>query len=179
MFITTDDLCPENLKFFKHWEAIKIVNPGLKLIAFVIANFKGEQDVSKSEEFKRWFSENKDWVEVGVHGYDHEAPPEWDRDDAAELVRKSLEIMRPFLPEQYLYRPPGFQRTVELEPTLRKLGFAGVAYQKRFRYFMPDNKVRIVEGVLNSHCCDRYENPITRWREWFPKTLIQAGQFRR
>jgi len=179
MIITTDDVCPENLKFFNHWLEIKDAIPNIKLIAFTIANFKHEQDVSKSEEFKRWFEENKHWVEIGVHGYDHEYPPEWDRDDASELVEKSLEILRPFLPEKYIYRPPGFQRTIELEPCLRRLGFAGVAYQQRFRYFYPSGDVRIVDGVLNSHCCDRYENPITRWREWFPMGLIQAGQFQR
>jgi predicted deacetylase len=172
VIITTDDVCPENLKFWQFWEQIKVLNPDIKVIAFVIANFKGEQRVDESEEFQQWFEQTRDWVEVGVHGYDHEFPPEWDRDDAPELVERALEILRPYLPKDYLYRPPGFQRTIHLEPCLRELGFAGVAYQRRFRYFYDNGSVRIVEGVLNSHCCDMYENPITRWREWFPRDLI-------
>lgn len=172
MIITTDDVCPENLQYWKYWEQIKVVNPEIRIHAFVIANFKNEQNVSESQEFKDWYEENKYWVTVGVHGYDHLSPPEWDRDDAPELVKKSLEILRPFLPEKFVYRPPGFQRTIHLEPTLRELGFAGVAYERRFRFFQPDGKVQIVEKVLNSHCCDRYTNPITKWREWWPANLI-------
>ena len=167
MIITTDDLSLEHLKFFRYWDEIKARHPDLQLIAFTIANHRGDQDVSKSSEFKSWWEAHKDWVEIGVHGYDHLYPPEQERDNAEELVAKSLEILRSFLPEEFLYRPPGHQRTIHTEPMLKKLGFAGIAYQTRIRLFMGE----IIEGVLNSHCCDKYFNPITRWEEWFPGGL--------
>ncbi len=162
MIITTDDLCLENLKYFKYWDDVKSQNPNLKVIAFTIANNKCEQRIDESEEFEEWYVQHNDWVEIGVHGYDHMNPPEQERDDAEEYVRKSLEILKTFLPQKFLYRPPGFQRSVRTEPMLKKLGFAGIAYQRRIRYF--DEK--IVEGLLNTHCCDKFNLPITRWKEW-------------
>lgn len=162
MIVTTDDLCLENLKFFSYWDEIKTMKPNLKIIAFTIANYKGKQNVAESEEFGSWFDAHRDWVEIGVHGYDHLFPPEQERDDAGELVMKSLEILKDFLPEMYLYRPPGFQRTVHTEPMLKRLGFGGMAYQTRIRMF----DGRIIEPILNTHCCDGDFNPVTKWKEW-------------
>ena len=161
MIITTDDVCPQNLKFWHHWDEIKKHVPELKLIAFTIANYKG-QDVSKSLVFKRWFDEHKDWVEIGVHGYDHESPPEQERDNAGQLVSESVEILQEFLPERFLYRPPGFQRTIYTEPLLRLMGFAGVAYQTRIKMF----DGRVLEPVFNTHCCDQFFYPVTQWKKW-------------
>lgn len=162
MIVTTDDVCLENLKFFKYWDEIKTMKPNLKVIAFTIANYKGEQNVAESEDFRSWFNGHEDWVEIGVHGYDHLFPPEQERNDAEELVMKSLEILKGFLPERYLYRPPGFQRTIHTEPMLKRFGFAGMAYQTRIKMFSG----KIIEPILNTHCCDRDFNPITEWREW-------------
>ena len=167
MIVTTDDVCPENLKYFKYWDEIKRQIPNLKLIAFVIANYKGEQDVSQSGEFQMWYDDHKDWVEIGVHGYDHTYPPEQERDDASDLVMRSVELLRPYLPEKFLYRPPGFQRTIHTEPMLQNLGFAGVAYQTRIKMF----DGRIIEPVLSTHCCDRYARPVTRWKSWIGEII--------
>jgi len=162
MFVTTDDVCLENLRFFHYWDKIKMMKPNLKLIAFTIANYKDEQNVAESKEFKSWFDAHRSWVEIGVHGYDHLFLPEQERDDAEELVMKSLEILKNFLPENHLYRPPGFQRTIQTEPMLKRLGFGGIAYQARIKMF----DGRVIEPILNTHCCDRDFNPVTEWREW-------------
>ncbi len=82
IIIETDDLCPESLyKFEKYWKPLKEKHPKMKLTAFVPAIWQGkkENDVSKSEAFKKFFEENKHWVEIQLHGYDHSKPPEYQR----------------------------------------------------------------------------------------------------
>jgi len=159
----TDDVCPSNLGFFEYWHYVKYRHPDFKLLAFVVANYRGKENVAESEDFIDWYEETKDWVEIGVHGYDHLNPPEQERDDAEELVAKSVEILKPFLLSRFLYRPPGFQRTIHTEPMLKRLGFAGIAYQNRIRYFGRG----IANNVFNTHCTGNHVDSITRWKEWF------------
>jgi len=155
--MTTDDLCLSNLKYFRYWDKVKEKYPNLKLIVFTIANFKNTEDLSKSDIFKKWFEQHKDWCEIGVHGYDHQYPPECERDNQEKFIVKALEILRPFLLKEFLYRAPGFQVTCKTEPILRKLGFAGIAHQDKIKYF--DGRFDI---PFNTHCLDKYYNPITQ-----------------
>lgn len=154
--VTTDDVCPSNLKFWEYWGALKSKFPELKVIAFVIANASNKELVSENKEFLDWFERTKDWVEIGVHGYDHEYPPECERENQEELIEKALSVLRPFLPNQFLYRAPGFQVTNQTEPILKKLGFAGIAHQGKIKYF----DGTFVE-TFDTHCCNKYANPIT------------------
>ena len=161
--ITCDDVCPSNLKHWKYWMWVKEKYPELRVLCFVIANYQNKENAAESREFKEWFETNKNWIEVGVHGYDHTSPPLGDRSNQEELIIKALEILKPFLPEKFLFRPPGYQRTIHTEKILQKLGFAGIAYQSRIRYFDGE----IVEPILNSHLTEnRYENPIGKiWNQ--------------
>lgn len=129
-------------------------------MAFVIANYQNKENVQESKEFLDWFERTKEWVEIGVHGYDHLFPPECERDNQEEFIEKALDLLRPFLPKKFLYRAPGFQVTNQTEPILRKLGFAGIAHQFRIKYFNGS----YVEPY-NTHCCDKFVNPITRLGE--------------
>lgn len=156
--ITTDDVCPSNLKNFHYWEKVKDRYPHLRLIAFTIANYRNEQNVTQSKEFKKWFNRNKNWVEIGVHGYDHLYPPECERPNQQRYIELALTILKPFLPDNYIYRPPGFQYTTKTVPILKQLGFAGIAYQKKIQFF---NKTHV--PVFNTHCTfAQYTNPIGR-----------------
>lgn len=164
IIFTTDDLCPSYLKFFKYWDEVHKKYPGKKLIAFTIANFQNKENIRKSEEFRRWYDEHKDWVEIAVHGYDHLYPPEAERDDFEECIKKALDILKPFLPENYGYRSPGFKFSIRIEPILKKFGFSYIAYRDHIKYF---NDERLIAPILNTHCCDEedWENPITKiWR---------------
>lgn len=163
MFLAVDDVCPSNLKYWKYVLEIKDKFPDIKIIAFVIACYKNIENVYESEEFINWFEKNKNSMEVGIHGYDHLYPPEQERNNVEELVEKSLNILRPFLKEKFLYRPPGFQRTINTEKILTKLNFGGIMYQYRIKYFNGG----IIEGnIINCHCCDKYNNPVTQWKKW-------------
>ena len=163
LIYTTDDVCPSNLKYWKHWLEIKKKYPEMKILAFVIANNKNEEDVSKSDEFKKWFEENKSWVEIGVHGYDHMRPQEGWREDQEDYIKKSLDILQPYLSEKIIYRAPGFRTLAKTEGILKKLGFTGIAHQTKIKYFTEP----ITFGTpFNTHCCDDFVNPITKWQNF-------------
>lgn len=156
LIVTTDDVSPSTLSNWTYWDKVKVRNPNLMVIAFVTANFHHQENVFESDVFKRWFDEHKDWVEIGVHAYDHMKPPEGERDDYDECVKKSLEILRPFLGDNILYRPPGFQTTCKTEPMIKSLGFVGIAHQNRIKYFDGTYKV-----PFNTHCTEKkFSKPI-------------------
>lgn len=162
MFIlTTDDLCPSNLKYFKYFDEIKKSHSDLKMIAFTIANFQNKENVLESKEFNEWFEKHKSWVEIAIHGYNHLYPPETFSNNFEEQLTNALDIMRPYLPMKYGYRPPGFRFSIRIEPLLKKLGFSYVAYQDNIKYF--DGRQMITP--INTHCSDKYDKPITKvWR---------------
>lgn len=160
--LTTDDVCMSNIiRYWKYWFEIKEQYPDTKLLAFVIANNQGEEDISKSLEFRSWYIANKDWVTIGVHGYDHMMPQEGFREDQEVYIAKALDTLRTFLPENYLYRPPGFRFMAKTEGILKRLGFAGIAHQTRIKWF--DGHFEV---PFNTHCRDQYLNPVTQWRNW-------------
>lgn len=164
MLLLIDDVCPDTIPNLKYLDEIKIALPELQVILFTVANFKNKGLITECKEFLDYVCGNT-WVSVGVHGYDHSTPPEQERDDAEALVRESLEILAPVLPKRFLYRPPGFQRTVRTESMLERLGFGGIAYQTRIKYFT--DPPRYFTDFINAHLTeDRYYNPINRWKEW-------------
>lgn len=154
--ITTDDVCLHNLSYWAYWDKLKQTFPQLKVIAFTVANWANKENVSKSKEFKDWFELRKDWVEIGVHGYDHLFPPECERDNQKDLIVKALETLKPFLPKKFLYRAPGFQVTNQTEPILKKLGFAGIAHQGKIKFF--DGTF---VDTFDTHCSNTDFNPIS------------------
>ena len=148
---TTDDVSLENLKHFKYFDFIKEAKPGFKMIAFVIA-----KDIL-SDDFYKWYDLHKNWVEIGVHCYDHDKPQEGWRDNQKEYIEKARDILKPFLSERYLYRPPGFRFLPKTERILKELGFGGIAHQEFVKYFDTGEKI----SVFNTHCTyDQYINPI-------------------
>ena len=152
MVYTVDDLCLSYLDNFVYFDNIKKRFPDFKLIAFAIANFKNYELLLESNIFKTWFEKNKDWVEIGVHSYDHQYPPDGDRDDEFFWIKKSLDNLRPFLPEKYGYRSPGWQTTNKTVQILGNLGFRWIAYESKIVDIQ--NKEIIENKVINSHLYD-------------------------
>src|SRR3990167_594891 len=97
MKITTDDLCLSYLDNFKYFDEIKQKHPEFKIIAFTIGNFNNEELLTESDIFKTWYEQHKDWVEIAVHSYDHQFPPDGDRQDEEYWIKKGLDSLRPFL----------------------------------------------------------------------------------
>lgn len=155
MIMTTDDLSVENLKYFRYWDKAKQRKPELKLICFTIA-----EGIDKNDEFKEFYEARKDWITIGVHCFNHDRVQEAWRQDQEIWIKKALDILKPYLPEKYLYRPPGFRTLPKTESILRKLGFAGCAYQEFIKMFNGEIK----QPLFNTHCCDDENciNPITK-----------------
>jgi len=152
MLFTVDDLCLSHLDNFKYFDEIKSCYPKLDIIAFAIANYKNEELLVESSLFKAWFEKHKDWVQIGVHSYDHEYPPDADRDDEENWIKKAKDGLEPFLPEWPTYRSPGWQTTSKTIPILKKLGFRYIAYESKVADIIEN---RIVETqVINSHLYD-------------------------
>jgi len=159
MIFSTDDLSTENLEHFKYWDYVKKEIPNFKLIAFVIAE-------GLDERFDNWYMEHKDWVEIGVHCYNHDRLQEGWREDQEYWIEKARDVLLPYLPKNYLYRPPGFRVLSKTEGILKKLGFAGIAHQEFIKYFDTGETI----PVFNTHCSlDKHLNPIGE--KW--KTIIK------
>ena len=149
MVFSTDDISVENLEHFKYWDFVKKEVPEFKLLAFVIAQ-------GIDNRFDEWYHAHKDWVDIGVHCYNHERPQEGWREDQEYWIEKARDILLPYLPENYLYRPPGFRVLSKTEGILKRLGFSGIAHQSFIKYF--DGRML---DVYNTHCClDKHLNPI-------------------
>jgi len=160
-----DDICPENLKYWKYMEELHQKYPNNKVIAFVIANNKNEGPIRGSTLFKPWYDLVKNWVEIGVHGWDHEKLQEGWREDQEKYIKMALDELRPYLPERFLYRAPGFRTLAKTEGILKKLGFTGIAHQARIKYF---DTGEIKENIFNLHCSsnETFVNPITLWKRF-------------
>ncbi len=152
MIITTDDLCLEYLDNFKLFDDIKKDFPKFKLTAFSISNFKNKESLAYSKRFEKWYDKRKDWVEIAVHSYDHQYPPDGDRKDQEKWIRKALGGLRQYLPEKYGYRSPGWQTTSKTIPILKRLNFNYMAYETSV---VDINSGKILHNrVINSHLYD-------------------------
>lgn len=149
---TVDDLCLSYLDNFALFDQLKKDIPSFKMVAFTIANFKNKEPLVESAAFKKWFNQHKDWVEIGVHSYDHLPPPDGDREDEKHWISKALTGLRPFLPAKYSYRSPGWQTSNRTVPILKELGFAYIFYEGSIRNLQEDLTLEM--NVVNSHLYD-------------------------
>ena len=164
LIYTTDDLNNENLSNFKFFDLIKSAKPEFKVIAFTIAK---DLDLKLFEE---WWEPRKGWVEIGVHCFSHNYEgirQECWRDDQAENIEKARNILKPFLLERPLYRPPGFRFLPATEKILKDLGFAGIAHEQFIKYFDTGE----FYPVFNTHLTlTEFYNPIGQiWKNLIEK----------
>lgn len=130
--ITTDDLCPSNIKMWDIFDQLKEKFPHLKVTAFTIPRFKNldSEDISLQgfyQLFKNWFYKRKDWVEIGLHGLTHGHPPEFLRHEEYQKnhIKQSLNKLESFLPHHIGLRPPGFKYN---EFTIRACAHLNISY---------------------------------------------------
>lgn len=130
--VTSDDLQPFTLSLFEqYWKPLKQKHPNLLVTFFVAPNNQEfnqgkENDISKSEFFKKWFEENKEWCQIECHGYDHTKPPEGLRSkkEQKDLIKKSLEILEPYIDRSFLgFKAPFYRMNEETISVLRELDF--------------------------------------------------------
>lgn len=163
MLILVDDVSPLTIDNLHYLIDIHNTNNNIYMILFTIANHNNCNPINNCNEFIKFIEDNFRWIQVGVHGYDHAYPPEQERDNAKELTQLAHEILLPWLPPNPLYRPPGYQRTIDTEKIVKEAGFKGIAYQRRIKYF----DGTYVNNFINCHLTiDKNFNPINKWREW-------------
>ena len=134
-FFICDDVNEE--EFYK-LEKLKEKLPNLKINCFVMGKDAG--DYLK-----------KDWIEVGVHGWEHSYPPECERDNQEEYIVKGLEILKKYLPKRFGFRAPGFQLIALSYPIIKKLGFHYIAHQNKIQSF---NGIFNQGRIINTHIYD-------------------------
>ena len=169
IFITTDDFCPKFMEEWKYWDKLKEIFPSLRVTAFVVPRHddKDEFDVSKSKEFKEWFKEHKDWVEIAIHGYDHSKfECRLSYEEQFERFKKALKIMRPFLPKRWGFKPPYYKYTADtMEIILEKLGGSYFVTPTRI-YTGRGNSFKLA-NIIESHT-NNYTNMNDRIDKLFP-----------
>ena len=135
MFFICDDVTEKD--FFK-LEQLKRQIPTLKVNCFVMGKDAGNYL-------------KQDWVEVGVHGWEHSYPPECERSNQEEYIVRGLEALRKYLPKKIGFRAPGFQLTALTYPILEKLGFYFIAHQYTIQRL--DNLFKIITNhkLVNTH----------------------------
>jgi len=134
-YLCCDDV---NEAQFGKLEALKERVPALKVTCFVMGKDAGD--------YLR-----KDWIEVACHGWEHDDPPECERENQEVFIRKGLEALKPYLPQRFGFRAPGFQMTARSYPILREMGFHYVAHQNKVQAF----KGQFEPGkIINTHIYD-------------------------
>lgn len=155
IIVETDDLVPESLHKWKYWKELKEKHPNLKLTAWVPAIWqnKPENDISKSEPFKKWYEENKEWVEVQFHGFDHTKPPEFERNswEQRQLISIGLKNMKDYLKKKGKgntivgFKAPFYRMDNITFDLLKKFDFD--FYQNRFQ-IVP---LKLVKNYFNNN----------------------------
>jgi len=139
-YLICDDV---NEKEFFKLERLKEKYFSLKITCFVMGKDAG--DYLK-----------QDWIEIGVHGWEHTYPPECERDNQEEFIIKGLEALRKYLPQRLGFRAPGFQLTALSYPIIKRLGFHYIAHQNKIQSF---NGIFNQGKIINTHI---YDNSLER-----------------
>ena len=131
--VTSDDLQPLTLPLFEqYWKPLKQKHKGLKL-TFYVSPFNQEfsnderNNIIYSEEFKKWYKDNKEWCQVEIHGNTHEKPPENQRtrEEQEQLIASSVASMMEYLDDDCLgYKATFYRANDDMITVLRKLGFS-------------------------------------------------------
>lgn len=152
MLLCCDDVGEKHKQHLVKLEDLKARIPSLKVTCFVIAK-------DLSDEVRQWLKQ--DWIEVAVHGWDHDYPPECEREDREERIVRAYESIRELLPKKFGFRAPGFQMTASTYPILRKMGFWYIAHQTRIQP-LKDIVNYKQQPILNTHIYESINVPHNR-----------------
>lgn len=153
--IATDDVSPLQIKHWeKYWDRLKKENPKLKVLAFCVPNWHNECDIKDSKEFKEWFEKHKEWVTIGIHGYDHilsTLPTENHRskEEQRELIKKAIETLKEYLPEEWAYRCPANRFNKYTLEVLKELGCTYFTYLNVLINLKTGGRERIFQSHTN------------------------------
>lgn len=158
VFVTTDDVCPENIRaLWHHWDSLKKYHPLLKVTCFVSGKFHNtlENDVYASKDFKDWYKERKDWVEVAAHGLHHKLPPEFTKfTHHQEKITKAMTTkLRKYLPANPGFKAPFLRMNHKTIDIIQNAGYAYVATWNCIHFLVPmaNPQLRLPFLIVQSH----------------------------
>lgn len=144
MFCIVDDVGVDYQNHFWKLNKVKKENPDFRFTAFVIA--KG-----LTPEIIEWLKQ--DWIEVGIHCWDHSPPPEPECRDFEERTKKALKVLKPLM-NKIIYRPAGFQIVASNYPILKRLGIEAIVHQRRLQLLKERRTIEV--NLTNLHIYDDY-----------------------
>jgi len=135
-YLICDDV---NKKDFWKLESLKKKFPRLKVTCFVMGKDAGDYLYNN-------------WIEIGCHGWNHDYPPECERDDQERLIKKAMEALWPYMNGRWGFRAPGFQLIAKSYSILRGFDFDYIAHQNKIQ---PLKGQRFIQGkMINTHIYD-------------------------
>ena len=153
--VTSDDLQPETIILFeKYWKPLKEKHKNLQ-VTFFVAPYNQEfgqkenNNIENSEDFKKWYNENKSWCQVEMHGMDHTKPPEFLRGEKEQefILGQSKKILSNYIDENCLgFRSPFFRMN---KNTIKCLISSGVSWYSQWGYLslLVPNKKHLPEFI--------------------------------
>ena len=145
MIINIDDIGIKYKEHFWKLDKIKKENSDFRMTAFVIAK-------DLTPEIIEWLKQ--DWIEVGVHCWDHSAPPEGECEDFEKRTVKALEVLKPLM-NKIIYRPAGFQILASNYEILERLGIEAIIHQQRIQLLKEKRSIEV--DLINKHIYDDYD----------------------
>ena len=164
--LTTDDLCPCHMQFFKRYiDPIHKQYQNFKLLAFTTPDWKyttpkGEEETDNNiltnEKFMRFCTKRKDWLYLGMHGYNHTENFKGFKKDMQPMfdhARKCLDFMADKGASVVnAFKPPFYHWDANAAECARQAGFRwfyitnGVIDLHTFRFYS-----RSELGLVDSH----------------------------
>ena len=138
-YFIIDDIGTNYVNHLWKLDKIKKENPDFKMTAFVIAK-------DLTPEIIKWLEQ--DWIEIGIHCWDHSAPPEGECDDFEERTKKALEVLKSLM-SKMIYRFAGFQAMASCYPILEKLGIEAIVHSNRIQLLQEKRTIEI--NLTNKH----------------------------
>ena len=133
--------------------------------------------VNQSAMFSNWMSARQDWVITGMHGLNHSYPPEYIRglDEKNELMKKSYDMLRDFLPKNWSAKAPGNKIDEESIHLLGKLGCRWVFLSDTVVYDTSVNKIFNINRVFSTHSNTSSNDSILNVYELLRKAFTTIG----
>lgn len=141
-----DDIGIKYASYLWKLDKIKKENPNFKMTAFVIA--KG-----LTPKIINWLKQ--DWIEVGIHCWSHNAPPEGECEDFEERTKKALDVLSPLM-NRIIYRSAGFQILAHNYKALEKLGIEVIVHSQRIQLLREKRTIEV--NLINKHIYDDLTN---------------------
>lgn len=137
--VSTHDLNPTSLMYFKYWDTLKDKHPKLQLSVAVVPIWHRNvrNDVKSSVQFQEWYNSRDDWVHIFQQGCYNEKVPECLRFEKTQrkLIKRGFKKVHMYMPKDvYGFTAPFFRMNNHTIVVLKQLGYSYVVYHNQMLY---------------------------------------------